>query len=492
MLRVRRCAGPEAASPALVWFRHDLRLADNPALLAATATGRPVLPLYILESNGPAELAPGGASRWWLHHSLASLAGDLEALNAPLLLLKGPAEELLPELVRRTGAASLHWNRRYEPAAVVRDTALKASLRALGVEVTSHNAALLHEPWTVNTGQGHPFKVFTPFWKACRLKGEPLAPLPAPSRLNAFFGVPDGLPLAELGLLPTSPDWSGGLAAAWRPGERPAMTRLGDFLETGLADYAELRDRPDLPGSSRLSPHLHFGEIGPRQIWHAVRLQAATQGSETGAEAYLRELGWREFSHHLLHHFPELPQRSFRPEFEDFPWAPDATLLAAWQRGRTGYPLVDAGMRELWRTGWMHNRVRMVAASFLVKHLLQPWKAGAAWFLDTLVDADLANNSASWQWVTGSGADAAPYFRIFNPVLQGERFDPEGNYVRHFVPELAALPPSHIHKPWTAPPAMLAECGIRLGHHYPAPVVPLAAGRDRALAAYRAIVRESA
>ncbi|MCW5751919.1 MAG: deoxyribodipyrimidine photo-lyase [Alphaproteobacteria bacterium] len=492
MARIRRSAGPEHARPALVWFRHDLRLADNPALLAAIATGRPVLPVHVMEPPGASSLTPGAAARWWLHGSLAALGQDLAAHGASLLLLEGHAAEVLPDLVRQTGAASIHWNRCYEPAAIARDTALKASLRAMGLEVSSHNAALLFEPWTIRTGQDQPFKVFSPFWRACLAQGEPLAPLPAPRSINGFKNAPAGLTLAELRLLPVAPDWAGGLREAWSPGERAARARLACFLEDGLAGYAELRDRPDLPGSSRLSPHLHFGEIGPRQVWHAVRGRTIATGEEAGAQAFLRELGWREFSHHLLHQFPELPERSFRPEFDQFPWVPDATLLIAWQRGRTGYPLVDAGMRELWRTGWMHNRVRMIAASFLVKHLLQPWMAGAAWFMDTLVDADLANNSAGWQWVAGSGADAAPYFRVFNPVLQGERFDPDGNYVRRFVPELAALPASHIHKPWTAPPSMLAECGIRLGHHYPAPIVPLEAGRHRALSAYRSMTRESA
>jgi len=467
-----------ARPPIIVWFRQDLRLTDNPALAAAAASGAPVVALYILDEGGG--WAPGGASRWWLHHSLAALAAALERRGGRLVLRRGPAAAVLDALIAETGAAAIHWNRCYEPEAVARDTGIKAGLEARGVAVRSFDAALLFEPWTVATRAGEPFRVYTPFWKACLAAPEPPQPAPAPRHVPGPAAGPAGDALADWSLLPMTPDWAGGLRAAWTPGEAGAVRRLESFLERAVARYKGDRDRPDLPGTSRLSPHLHFGEIGPRQVWHAIR--AATAGG-AGVESFLSEIGWREFSHHLLFHFPTLPDRNWRPEFDAFPWRHDPAALAAWQRGRTGYPLVDAGMRELWTTGWMHNRVRMVVASFLVKHLLIDWRAGADWFWDTLVDADLANNAASWQWVAGCGADAAPYFRIFNPVIQGERFDPSGSYVRRWVPELARMPDAFVHKPWAADAVTLAGAGLRLGETYPRPIVDHATARDRALAA---------
>jgi len=463
------------STPSIVWFRRDLRLADNPALAAAVARGGPVVPLFILDDAAPGAWRPGGASRWWLHHSLAALADGMEALGARLVLQRGDAGQVLADLVKATGAGAAYWNRCYEPWAVARDAAIKTELGEKGIEVRSFNGALLAEPWEVQTKSGTPFRVFTPFWRALTAGLNVAAPLPAPAKLSALDAEVASDALADWRLLPTAPDWAGGLREAWTPGEAGAQARLAAFLEDGLAQYAEGRDLPAEANTSRLSPHLHWGEVSPQQVWAAL---ARAEAPEKNAAKFRSELGWREFSTHLLFHNPDLPERSLRCEFDAFPWAPDEAVLRAWQRGRTGYPIVDAGMRELWATGWMHNRVRMLVASFLVKHLLQPWQDGARWFWDTLVDADLANNSASWQWVAGCGADAAPYFRIFNPVLQGERFDPEGAYVRRWVPELAGLPARFIHKPWQMPEPPAG---------YPAPIVALGAARQRALDAYASL-----
>ena len=466
---------------AILWFRQDLRLADHPAL--AAVAGRPILPVYVLE-DGP--WAPGGAARWWLHHSLAALGRDLADRGAPLLLLRGDPRRLIPDLAARTGATEIHAGRRTEPAGRRCDAETHAALESAGASLVLHRTALLHQPHQVRTGAGTPYGVYTPFSRNVFALLEGLAPpLPAPERITAVASAPEGLQLDALDLLPRppQPDWSAGFGEHWQPGEAGAAARLAAFLEHGLAGYADRRNDPGATwGTSGLSPHLHLGEISPRQAWHAAR-ETGGQGLET----FLKELLWREFSHHLLWHRPEMPETPLRTEFAGFPWQPDAAQLRAWQRGRTGYPIVDAGMRQLWQTGWMHNRVRMITASFLVKHLLQPWQAGEAWFWDTLVDADLAANAASWQWVAGCGADAAPYFRIFNPVLQGEKFDPGGRYVRRWCPELAALPDRWIHRPHEAPDIVLRGAGIALGRDYPAPVVDLAAGRGRALAAFAAI-----
>ncbi|MBR0682242.1 deoxyribodipyrimidine photo-lyase [Roseomonas eburnea] len=467
--------------PALLWFRQDLRLADHAAV--AALEGRPVLPVHVLE-DGPD--APGGAAAWWLHHSLSALGRALAERGAPLLLLRGDPRRLIPELAERIGAAEVHAGRQTEPAARRRDAETHAALEAAGRRLVLHRTALLHEPHLVRTGAGKPFSVYTPFSRAVftLLEGLP-PPLPAPDRLQAAPGAPEGLPLEALGLLPKppEPDWAAEFHAHWTPGENGAAARLATFLEHGLDGYAARRNEPAAAwGTSGLSPHLHLGEISPRQVWHAARAKGGR-----GRESFLKELVWREFSHHLLWHRPEMPDTPLRPEFAAFPWQRDAALLRAWQRGRTGYPIVDAGMRQLWRTGWMHNRVRMIAASFLVKHLLQPWQDGAAWFRDTLVDADLAANSASWQWVAGCGADAAPYFRVFNPVLQGETFDPAGTYVRRWCPELARLPDRFIHRPHEAPDTVLHGAGVKLGRDYPAPLIGLAEGRARALAAFATV-----
>ncbi len=479
------------ASPTIVWFRQDLRLADNPALAAAAERGAPLLPLYILDDETAGDWRPGGAARWWLHYSLAALAQDLERLGAPLCLRRGEAAEILPELVTETGAAAVYWNRCYEPFAVARDKALKAALTERGIEVRSFNGNLLVEPWELTTGQGQPYKVFTPFWKALLAAGAPRAARAKPKKLRGPDGL-DSEALDDWNLLPGKPDWAGGLKRAWKPGEAGAAERLVAFLDGAAGAYKAERDRPDLPGTSRLSPHLHWGEISPRQIWQATRHAVDTgELQDSAAMAFLRQLGWRDFSHNLLFHWPDFPELSWRREFDTFPWRDDDAAFTAWCRGRTGYPIVDAGLRQLWATGWMHNRVRMIAASFLIKDLLIPWQRGEAWFWDTLVDADLANNAAGWQWVAGSGADASPYFRIFNPVTQGEKFDPRGGYIRQWLPELAALPDDVVHKPWEASEDVLNKAKVALGETYPKPIVDHKAARARALAGYEEVKNSS-
>ena len=465
-------------SPTLLWFRQDLRLADNPALSAAVERGHPIIPVFIWAPEEEGLWRPGEASNWWLHRSLSALAKDLERRGSQLIIRHGPAAAVLHQLSVESDASFVFWNRRYEPQAIARDSKLKAELRKSGIQAESFSGALLFEPWTIQNSSGQPFRVFTPFWKACLSKPCAQAAADAPASLPRPDTWPCTLTLDELKLTP-SIDWASGLRDAWQPGESGAQQVLQRFQTAALDEYQVGRDIPGVVGTSRLSPHLHFGEISPGQIWRALK-----QGKTSAAsDAYLRQLGWREFAHHVLYHFPNSAQQALRPEFAAFPWKTDARSLHAWTQGKTGYPLVDAGMRELWHTGWMHNRVRMVAASFLVKHLLTGWQEGAAWFWDTLVDANLANNTLGWQWVAGCGADAAPYFRIFNPVIQGEKFDPNGSYVRQWVPELAALPDEWLHKPWKAPASVLAKAGIELGATYPAPIVDHDQARARALAA---------
>ena len=456
---------------AICWLRRDLRLADNPALVAALDDAESVLPVYIWSPEDEGEWAAGGASRWWLHHALGALDASLRERGSRLLLRAGPTTETLATLVAEAGAEAVYWNRLYEPALVERDTAIKSRLGHEGVRVRTFNAALLHEPWELQTGKGGPYRVFTPYWKAALKRPEPGSPLPPPRALKAPPAWPAGCALEELGLMPRVA-WYRGLAEAWTPGERGALDRLDAWCDDGLGRYADGRDRPDREDTSALSPYLHHGELSPRQAWHAA---AARRGEvpERDLEGWLRELGWREFAHHVLYYFPRTPAEPMHEKFSAFPWrANHQDMLEAWQRGRTGIPIVDAGMRQLWTTGWMHNRVRMIAASLLVKNIRAPWQLGARWFWDTLVDADLANNTMGWQWSAGSGADAAPYFRIFNPVTQGEKFDPRGDYVKRWVPELAELPAKLVHRPWERPPA-----------GYPAPVVDLKRSREEALAA---------
>jgi deoxyribodipyrimidine photo-lyase len=469
-------------APALYWLRQDLRLTDNAALTAAAAQG-PVLCVYVLDDETPGDWQMGGAGRWWLHHSLTALAQHL-----PLVLRRGPADRQIAALLAETGATSVHFARDYAPWAEALERKVKAACEAAGASCHRYGGFLLHEPEAIRNGSGEPYRVYTPFSKACFAAGEPKPLKPAP-RFTAFTGAVKGDRLEDWGLLPTKPDWAKGFSELWTPGEDGAAARLKAFIKTGLSSYADERDRPDRDVTSRLSPYLHFGEISPAQVWHAARkAQVAAGGKlDRAAEKFLKEVLWREFSYHLLHHWPTLPAEPFRPEFRGFPWRSDAAGLKVWQRGQTGYPIVDAGMRELWATGIMHNRVRMIAASFLIKDLLIPWQEGERWFWDTLVDADIGNNAASWQWVAGCGADAAPYFRIFNPVLQGEKFDPQGAYVRKWVPELARLPDEFIHRPWEAPRLVLAAAGIEPGRDYPHPVVDHGKARDAALAAFQEI-----
>lgn len=479
---------PTSNQPVIVWFRRDLRLDDHPALEAAWRGGQPVMPVFIWSPEAEGDWPPGAASRWWLHHSLAALGRELHERGSRLILRVGEPLAQLEALLRETGAAAVCWQSRHEPAAAAAEARVRAGLERLGAKAHALGGGLLFEPEMLRNRQGGPYRVFTPFWRACldrtAMIGEPLA---APPHLAAPGHWPDSRPLPALGLRPQQ-EWARGLAETWTPGEAGATARLRAFLESALADYGAGRERPDCEGTSRLSPHLHFGELSPRRLWHTVRERMEHDhhhpGLAGGAEAYLRQLGWREFAHHLLAHFPATAAEPLRPEFTDFPWADDPQARHAWQHGQTGIPLVDAGMRQLLATGWMHNRVRMITASLLVKNMMLPWIAGARWFWDTLVDADLANNTFGWQWVAGCGADAAPFFRVFNPVTQGERFDPHGDYIRCWVPELACLPAAWIHRPHQAPAEVLREAGVALGRDYPAPVVNLEATRREALIAY--------
>lgn len=471
----------------VVWFRQDLRLTDHRALRAAIATGAPVLPVYILDDQTPGSWPIASASRWWLHHSLEELTRTLADAGAPLILRRGTFAAELVKLVKETKASAVFCSRSYEPWAVALEKELKPKLEAAGAELKRYPGSLLREPEHLRTKTGGPFKVYTPFWNALSGGEDPAKPQPAPTQITPPSAIPKSDTLASWKLLPTRPDWAGGMRESWQPGEAGATLRLEAFLNDTVSGYADSRNRPDKFGTSRLSPHLHFGEISPNRVWHAVLHHARGSSLGKGAEIYLKELVWREFSHHLLFHFSDLPDKPFRPEFAAYPWKYQKAKLTAWQRGCTGFPIVDAGMRELWHTGWMHNRVRMIVASFLIKHLLISWQQGEAWFWETLVDADLANNAASWQWVAGSGADAAPYFRIFNPMKQGATFDPDGRYVRRWVPELAGLPNADLHAPWQAAAATLAEAGVTLGKTYPHPIVQHEEARKAALAGYAAV-----
>jgi deoxyribodipyrimidine photo-lyase len=471
------------SNAALLWLRQDFRLTDHPALLAALREHAPIIPVFISSPEEEGRWPPGSASRWWLHQSLTQLSAALRERGSHLIIRRGPTVSVLGELVNETGATAVYWHRRYEPTALALERTVQTALQKQGVATASCNGSLLFEPGTVRTQNGTPYQVFTAFWKACLKQPAPAAPEEAPAVIPAPPRWPKSLKLADLELEPKI-DWAGGLRDHWQPGEVGAGEHLKRFLGEALDDYPTGRDRPDQRGTSRLSPHLHFGEISIRQVWAAIHDQRGTSRKQAEAlSRYGAELGWREFAHHLLFHFPHTTDEPLRQEYARFPWVKNRSHLAAWQRGQTGYPIVDAGMRELWHTGWMHNRVRMIVASFLVKDLLIPWQDGAAWFWDTLVDADLANNTLGWQWTAGCGADAAPYFRIFNPVTQGEKFDPQGEYVRRWVPELADLPNPWIHQPWQAPQLMLINARVELGKTYPTPMVDHGTARKKALAA---------
>ena len=463
----------------ICWFRNDLRTADNPALAYAADHGL-VVPVFILE---PPErsVAIGDASRAWLEASIRQLNA---ALQNRLNVFVGDPVELLPQIAAASNADRIVWNRRYEPLAIETDKAVMATLKAKGLQVQSFKAGLLWEPWAALKKDGTPYRVFTPFYKhAVGQLPEPEAALEAPRSLEVAQALDGAHSINDL-CLTDQRAWNQTVLAHWEPGEEGAKRRLQSFVEKGLDDYREGRDFPALRAVSRLSPHLHFGEISPRQVWNYLHANA---DASVNREHFLRELIWREFSNNLLYHFPTLPHQNLQTHFDGFPWMTSKDTLTAWQTGMTGYPIVDAGMRELWATGYMHNRVRMIVGSFLVKNLLLDWRLGERWFWDCLVDADQANNTASWQWVAGCGADAAPYFRIFNPVTQGEKFDVDGTYTRQWIPELSQLPDRYLFKPWECPPLVLAEAGVTLGNTYPYPIVELKPSRERALAAYQAM-----
>jgi deoxyribodipyrimidine photo-lyase len=466
---------------ALLWFRNDLRLKDNPALHAALAAADEILPVFILDDENAGDAKMGGAARWWLHHSLTSLAASLDERGAGLLLRRGDARKLIPALAAEIGASSVHAARSYEPAMRAMDKDIHEALKSDGVAFQRHLSITLFPPEQIKNKTGGVYGVYTPFSRACFDAGVS----------EEFFNTPSKIPgvtnlksdkLADWHLLPTKPDWAAGLRETWQPGEEGAEKRFAAFIKGPIASYDEARNIPGIDGTSKLSPHVHFGEISPRAVFHR-----AAKAKGKGVQTFLKELIWREFAIYLLWHHPDLATQPIRENFADFPWADDPKGLKAWQRGQTGVPIVDAGMRELWQTGWMHNRVRMITASFLVKHLLIPWQTGEAWFWDTLAEADLAANAASWQWVAGCGADAAPYFRIFNPVLQGLKFDADGAYVRRYVPEIASLPDKYIHCPWDAPESVLTSARVTLGETYPRPIIELSEGRERALAAFKQI-----
>jgi deoxyribodipyrimidine photo-lyase len=467
----------------IVWFKLDLRLRDNPALAAATAAGAQVVSVYIWSPAEAGAWSAGAASRWWLHQSLKSLDADLRERGTRLIIRKGEALKQLRLLVHETGARCVFWNRTCEDYANGRDRRVEVGLLADGIAVETFNGGLLFEPAEILNSQGGAYQVFTPFWNRCLSVAEPVPPLAGPKLIVPPEKKLDSLPLESLELEPRV-DWAVGLRECWTPGELGARKRLQSFLKSAMGSYSTSRDRPDREGVSMLSPHLHFGEMSIHQLWHSVKKAGAEKGNRNSAEVYLKELGWREFAHYILFHFPKTSDQPLRDEFLNFPWAHRPSDLERWQKGATGYPIVDAGMRQLWKIGWMHNRVRMIVASFLTKDLLVPWIEGARWFWDTLVDADLANNTLGWQWAAGCGADAAPYFRIFNPELQGRKFDPEGNYVREFVPELSRLPAQWIHKPWKAPVSVLRRAGVVLGESYPQPIVDHGVARLRALEAF--------
>ncbi len=479
----------EEPPPILLWFRKDLRLDDNHALHAAAASGRPVIPIYIREPEAKGCGPLGAAQEWWLHHSLVALQTSLDRLGSKLILRKGDALTALEALLAETDAEAVVWNRRYDPAGIAVDTEIKTALRDKGIEANSFAGQLLHEPSRLRTGSGTPYKTYTPFWRALEQSGEPPFPIDAPAKLETPSRWPQSDKLDSWSLLPTKPNWASGFPDMWTPGEGAAHEKLADFIDDAIDGYAVDRDFPDKPATSLLSPHLALGEISPARIWHATRGLSGKIPTDNIVR-FRKELAWREFCYHQLFQFPKLRTTNWSGRYDDFPWREDAKLFDSWRRGQTGYPIVDAGMRQLWRHGWMHNRVRMIVASFLIKDLLIDWREGEAWFRDTLVDADPAANAANWQWVAGSGADASPFFRIFNPVLQGEKFDRDGGYVRTFVPELAALDRKYIHRPFEAPGDVLKRAGIELGTHYPRPIVDHAVARLRALDAHASLKRD--
>jgi deoxyribodipyrimidine photo-lyase len=477
-----------SSSPSIMLFQSDLRLADNPALSAAVRRGQPLICLYVWNPKATGYDMPGAASRWWLHHSLQSLSANLQNVGNRLLIRMGHTHAVLLDLLSRFKHFHVFWNHSCEPAALESEGRILSLLEAKKVQGTGFYGNNLVDPASIKTQAEKPYRVFTPFWKRLQSKLPLSPPLPAPKTLPPPpTGNLKSKGVSSLQLLPTI-DWLQGIRESWTPGEKGAQAALKKFLRAPAKVYATDRDRPDVPHTSRMSPHLHFGEISPGKIWHTLqhaKQQNRNAQNRKSYDAYLRQIAWREFAHYLLFHFPYTVHEPLYATYQAFPWRNETDSLSAWRKGLTGYPIVDAGMRELWHTGWMHNRVRMITASFLTKDLLLPWQKGAAWFWDTLVDADLANNTLGWQWVAGCGADASPFFRIFNPITQGVKFDPAGRYVRKWVPELAGLPAPWIHQPWEAPALMMAEANICLGETYPSPIIDHAAARNRALRTYR-------
>ncbi len=472
--------------PVIVWFRHNLRLSDNSTIHAALKHGGPIIFTYVFDTSK--DRTYGAASLWWLHHSLASLQQSLNDLGAELTILCGSTENELLNLARISNADTIVCGRQYEPYEVALEQRLRSACEKQDIALTRYAGYLQFEPEHIATLSGGPYKVFTPFWRRCKEHWHEATPIKPPKALPSH-NMKDlqGIPLEALealDLLPSQPNWAAGFHDYWQPGEQGAHQALKMFINDALNDYDAGRDRPGEQGTSRISAHLHFGELSPRQVFHALETTKIELNQNDKAR-FSSEIGWREFCHHLLFHFPTLPTKAFNPKFSAFPWRRNAKVLRRWQQGQTGIPLIDAGMRELWHTGWMHNRVRMVVASFLVKNLNIPWQQGEQWFWDTLVDANLANNAAGWQWVAGSGADAAPYFRIFNPVTQGKKFDPQGEYIRRWVPELRDMPNKFLHAPWEAPKTILTQANLHLGKDYPLPIVDLKESREAALSAYR-------
>lgn len=479
--------------PIIWWIRRDTRLEDNPALYEAARSGHPVIPLYIHAPEEEAPWEPGAACHWWQHHSLERLARDLKKHGSRLVIRQGKSLEVLREVIREAKAEGVHWNRLYEPLIVERDTIIKSSLRTDGYTAKSFASALLYEPAFIRNKSDKPFQVFTPFWKHLQSLDDPPAPVPSPGKIPGPTKWPKSLSVDDLNLLPRI-KWYKTMEECWTPGEAGGRAALSRFLDDAITHYEEERNRPDRESVSRLSPFLHHGDLSPRQLWHEVRSAMESSGmgkmDRAACWSWLRQLAWREFSHHLLFHIPHTMEEPLREEFKAFPWENDHKALKAWQQGRTGYPIVDAGMRQLWATGWVHNRVRMITASFLVKHLRIHWLEGARWYWDTLVDASLANNTMGWQWTAGCGADAAPYFRIFNPITQGEKFDESGDYTRKWIPEIALLPDKTLWKPWESSEEELKLSGVRLGKDYPRPIVDHSTERENALGAYE-IVKSS-
>ncbi|MFS2179893.1 deoxyribodipyrimidine photo-lyase [Rhizobium pisi] len=476
----------DAARPVILWFRKDLRLDDNKALNAAHLSGQQIIPLYINEPEAAGTGPLGAAQAWWLHHSLEALDRSLREQRGRLVLASGETLAVLRAIIEKSGAEAVFWNRRYDPTGISIDIRIKRELEKQAIEAQSFGGQLLHEPSRLTTGGGTPYRVYTPFWRALESAGEPEPPLDAPLKLQLAQKLPESETLDCWNLLPKKPDWARDFADLWTPGEQGGREKLRAFVKDSLEGYKENRDHPAKPATSMLSPHLALGEISPARVWDATR-GLSKQVPAADIVHFRKEIAWREFSYHLLFHFPRLASANWNDRFDDFEWRNDSEDFEAWRHGMTGYPIVDAGMRQLWRHGWMHNRVRMIVASFLIKDLMVDWRRGEDWFRDTLVDADPANNAASWQWVAGSGADASPFFRIFNPVLQGETFDPDGDYVRIHVPELRGLDAKYIHRPFEAPKSLLDEAGVILGKTYPKPIVDHASARNRALAAYKAM-----